>query len=823
MINYKELYNKMENPLDDPKIMMKFIKAYSNLTIYTDKHFYSEYMAIEKEDRGEIERSINTKDADHFYATLFNKWKNSVCNMTKQEYQELNKKGDLGKDFIKLRQFLKKVPDVQTEQEANRYLEGKYKDKGLENAMDKYNWGAFGREQPGWKHVSSSFLNAQYEKATGAHRLYLDVEPMAMYKLMGEAVDKFEKRNIPYYFKFDQTADRIDTMVMYANDDTLETYLEVLEEIKKENPQLQNYMKNPPSLSGKIDGWIGYGSEPKAKKDGKSQSFNGIRAKIIGEVIDKKTKEWIMNHKDDEIKVNNKKMKFENYFIRKMGMKKISDLRESFINGRYKTETDKEVEKRKGYSLEDLENPNLKKAILKALSNNLDENIKIACAQNDKEVKTGRIKLRNDNHIYFDKMFFKETIYEVAPEIASRYPDFLNSIKEEIKQQSQQYGIDLNKYCFDIDKRDELFERDKINEQQNLKKIKEDKINQFEQNNVKKDTVKRTINTNNKQIGYNQVSKFLNKDLMKKMVKLPNGAQIPASQYVEEFIAPKIPQTGKFILKNGKQVTAKQYIEKFVMTKGQEKFNGDVSKMLEETTKPNNGKIIYNGQEIETSKLTKILDPKLMQGMVKLPNGAQIPTTQYIREFVAPRLPQSGKIISKNGKEVTAKQYIEKFVLVKGQEKFNGDISKMLELTTNPNTGVIDWETEKGLNEMYQDQTQISGNGKIRKENEKYEIEMQNESERKENQEQIQTQKKSNEKIKVQNVKESIKNSRITIDETAKQQSEISDRTEYKRLKFMGKNRNLNEEKRFKQLQGKYEINQQQINQQQNKENGMQR
>ena len=43
-------------------------------------------------------------------------------------------------------------------------------------------------------------------------------------------------------------------------------------------------MKDPPLLTGRIDGWIGYGSEPNKSIDGKKTSFNKKRATIIEKV-----------------------------------------------------------------------------------------------------------------------------------------------------------------------------------------------------------------------------------------------------------------------------------------------------------------------------------------------------------------------------------------------------------------------------------------------------------------------------------------------------------------------------------------------------------
>lgn len=65
-------------------------------------------------------------------------------------------------------------------------------------------------------------------------------------------------------------------------------------------------MKNPPILTGKINEFIWYGSEPKIEKN----SFNKKRSQSIEKAIDNENKKWIMKNqefKDIEIGVRNGK------------------------------------------------------------------------------------------------------------------------------------------------------------------------------------------------------------------------------------------------------------------------------------------------------------------------------------------------------------------------------------------------------------------------------------------------------------------------------------------------------------------------------------
>ena len=69
---------------------------------------------------------------------------------------------------------------------------------------------------------------------------------------------------------------------------------------------------------------------------------------------------------------------------------------------------------------------------------------------------------------------------------------------------------------------------------------------------------------------------------MNRKVVLPNGNPINARQYIQEFVAPRIPESGTFKLKNGIEISARQYIEEFIIFE-LEKYNGDLEALMSNT------------------------------------------------------------------------------------------------------------------------------------------------------------------------------------------------------------------------------------------------
>lgn len=186
---------------------------------------------------------------------------------------------------------------------------------------------------------------------------------------------------------------------------------------------------------------------------------------------------------------------------------------------------------------------------------------------------------------------------------------------------------------------------------------------------------------------------IINPTLMEKMMRLPNGVEISAKEYIQKIVYPYLPQNGIVILNNGAVLSVKQFIEECVMFECQEKYNGDFPKYIYERTRNNLGVVSIGNEDekynISPVEITDIINPSLLETMVKLPNGIEITARQYIQEVYAPHIPSSGNVILSNGVKISVKQYIEEVLFGIGQEQYNGNIEQILYNTTRNNTGTI--------------------------------------------------------------------------------------------------------------------------------------
>jgi len=148
-----DLYSQVENPLSNLDTIRKIIDVYAN----KDKGMGGFYGRLVRASQKNNSGRYNVNDADKFYASMFNMWKKSIVSMTKEEFLAQR---SFGNDFVRMRNYLKGVPDVKTAQEVDDIIWANREDKILERALEKYRWDSFG-ENSGWVHVCSRYLTAK--------------------------------------------------------------------------------------------------------------------------------------------------------------------------------------------------------------------------------------------------------------------------------------------------------------------------------------------------------------------------------------------------------------------------------------------------------------------------------------------------------------------------------------------------------------------------------------------------------------------------------------------------------------------------------------
>ena len=431
-MKYMNLYNAIQNPLESNEVLEKLIEAYSE-----GSSFYSSLTnrySKHKQNRYSIAAS------DTLHASIFNRWKKEMLSITPEQYEKAIKDGLYKRNIFKLINLLKRTPDVNTKKEADEILNKVYSDKELEDAMESYRWDSIGLYS-GWTHISERHINGKKTVTPNIeHRLYINTDLMNVHTMSKLFMDKCIAKKLPFYFKIGEYDRRDDNIVIYSDTKLLPEYLMILKEIEKEHPVLVAQCGKPPILSGVINNWIGYGSEP-LKQSGE-ESFNGIRAKSIESAIEQEVLNWYRNNRTRTVMYNNREISLTDYIARQVAItkaKRMLEYRQKNPQSTYIKYTEADVKSLDFVKrIYNLVNAQISKAFNDYISGNkLSVKIEVPVKQ---DVTT---TLYSSDIINEFKKFVSL--------IAKNDPDFVERVKARIKQDAIKQGIDPNKYCFDLE------------------------------------------------------------------------------------------------------------------------------------------------------------------------------------------------------------------------------------------------------------------------------------------------------------------------------------------------------------------------------------
>ena len=566
-----DIYTSIKNPLEDEELLKKIVLEYSKsdrTNLLGSSNLYSLLVTINK---SKDSSSINLEDREDFLVKTYNQWIENMISLDDAHIQYLESNYKM--DAKEIQQYLKSFGKVSSIEDIKRLKSNPLFDKEIND------W----ELQDGWEHIKSKYISGRTENGISVkHRLYVSCQNQDMWRLAQLFKSKCEEQQIPFYFKLGMSAERDDKMVIYADTDNLLKYINILQEIAKENPEIIQRCGKPPILTGKIDGWIGIGDEP-PKKNGKNQSYNSLRAEIFEDSIEEVLLSSIADFKGKDVIYKGKQIKFNELFLKQATQTIIDRLdrnKDSKLN----------LLSKYGVREEDLSDVKFKKYIKSHLRGEIQKGLnKLIDVKDIKSQLLGNngiaiftIPTRKNKNIEVTTYDMDAIIKAMVPIMQEIDPNFMDKIKSKVQEKYRQNSID-DTFVFQNGSKEKF-------EQADLAQLK-----QQGNNNLKQKTSERENHKAEKQetdetkdettINNVDIVKMINPDILKQKIKLPNGAEIPVKQYIQEVVAPHIPSNGKFILKsNGGEIPAKQFIEEVVMSVGQEKYNGDINALLEDMT-----------------------------------------------------------------------------------------------------------------------------------------------------------------------------------------------------------------------------------------------
>lgn len=429
-MRYEEIYECIKNPLDKKENIDKLLEAYAD-----DTNYYKSLIKVNSKNKDMV---YYKQDTSNLHAYLFNTWKKEMLSITKEQYEQAIKKGIYQKDVFILLDLLRKTPDVLTEKEAKIILNDYYENEELNAAIDKYRWDTIGAYS-NWTHISSYHVRAKkIWVPTTEHRLYINASQKDIQVLSKLFIDKCTEKNLPYYFKIAEHNRRDDNIVIYSDTKNLTNFLHVLQEIEKEHPDIIKRCGEPPVLTGVLNNWIGYGSEPLTVQE--QTSFNSVRSNIIASAIETEMKKWYKKHINDTVSYQGETMDFYQYFGKKVVERELATSKQILERN--------PNSKLSSYSMEEINNPNFAKAIEKYVSANIKPIIQEYL--NENQTIKGIPFTINGKERKISASSIIATIKANINIINKNDPEFTKRIKLRIEEKSKDKGIDIKKYCFDI-------------------------------------------------------------------------------------------------------------------------------------------------------------------------------------------------------------------------------------------------------------------------------------------------------------------------------------------------------------------------------------
>ncbi len=149
-------------------------------------------------------------------------------------------------------------------------------------------------------------------------RLYINLKATNTIKFVKNFINKaIHYKEVPVPVLKFSTKYRCDQLVVYCRAEDTEKYIDYLEEIKKENPELCVGTENVDINLGNINGWIGYGEEVTKR----NSSYSSIRDDMVEEFIDRlKNKNLMPNATSKNIDINPKIIKIFNDCLDEYGI-----------------------------------------------------------------------------------------------------------------------------------------------------------------------------------------------------------------------------------------------------------------------------------------------------------------------------------------------------------------------------------------------------------------------------------------------------------------------------------------------------------------------
>ena len=118
-------------------------------------------------------------------------------------------------------------------------------------------------------------------------KIYLNVKSKNIIKLSQIIVNESLKQDLPLAFKIAYNNKRNDNFVLYSDYENLPSFIKLIEQTKKSNPELFEGCKVTNPFMATLNGYMGFGEEPRVWG-----SYNSVRTELLTDCYKELKKEF---------------------------------------------------------------------------------------------------------------------------------------------------------------------------------------------------------------------------------------------------------------------------------------------------------------------------------------------------------------------------------------------------------------------------------------------------------------------------------------------------------------------------------------------------
>ncbi len=408
------LYKQVSSPFENTYLVSELIQLYLNSVNY--ESFYDRIMlSLSIKNCYSEEPLLEKYAADRFYAMLFNHWKDSMLetpinSVIKEKYSTDEY------TIEQLKTALRNIPPIKSLNDLKSETRGE-----VDFLLERYRRYYVDRE---WTDVTSYYTNpTQVSPINVEHFLYINLNSKTdIYRFSKYFVEKCNNKHLPYDFKFTTQLNYDDVLIIGAATENLIDYLNILRAIKDEYPEVLVSIKRPHILTGKIDGWIGYGTAPKEAYT----SYIKKRSMCLYKTIDTVMDRWFIREVSEKSCIT-EQVSYQEYIAQRIIDSLIDDLEQ----------------KNQNYLIKMYISKNIKKVITNLVMNHWEDVFKAT-----KDIK---VHISPNKDLIYGRHRLKSLIHDFVKEVVRNDQNFKLAFNQELSYVCDEMGIDYQTFCFDKD------------------------------------------------------------------------------------------------------------------------------------------------------------------------------------------------------------------------------------------------------------------------------------------------------------------------------------------------------------------------------------